>query len=156
MIILSLDELKVIDLIKILSEPKTKINFSKKRLKDIRKDFNKSRHMFSGSKIKQIRKNLYDIKNPRILSRSKINEIEKDLIELEESLSKLNKYYDYDNIEYKRIRDIENLFVEFDGDYYKPIKLKVLLMIITLNMKVEETRTKIYHLKYILILLDHT
>ena len=86
MIILSLDELKVIakkrgikdyenksedDLIKILSEPKTKLNFSKKRIKDIRKDFNKSRHMFSGSKIKQIRKNLYNIKNPRILSRSK-------------------------------------------------------------------------------------
>ena len=46
--------------------------------------------MFSGTKIKQIRKNLYNIKNPRILSRSKINEIEKDLIELEESLSKLN------------------------------------------------------------------
>ena len=101
--------------------------------------------MFSGTKIKQIRKNLYNIKNPRILSRSKINEIEKDLIELEESLSKLNKYYNYDNIEYKRIRDIENLFGEFDDDYYKPIK--VLLMIITLNMKVEETRTKIYHLK---------
>ena len=80
--------------------------------------------MFSGSKIKQIRKNLYNIKNPRILSRSKINEIEKDLIELEESLSKLNKYYDYDNTEQTRIRDLENLFGEFDDDYYKPIKIK--------------------------------
>ena len=59
------------DLIKILSEPKTKINFSKKIIKKIWKDFNKSRHMFSGSKIKQIRKNLYNIKNPRILSRLK-------------------------------------------------------------------------------------
>ena len=61
MIILSLDKLKVIakkrgikdyenksedDLIKILSEPKTKINFPKKRIKNIRKDFNKSRHVF--------------------------------------------------------------------------------------------------------------
>ena len=90
MIILSLDELKVIakkrgikdyenksedDLIKILCEPKTKINFSKKRIKDIREDFKILRHMFSGSKIKHIRKNLYDIKNSRILSRSKIKEI---------------------------------------------------------------------------------
>ena len=80
--------------------------------------------MFSGWKIKQIRKNLYDIKNPRILSQSKIKEIEKDLIELEESDSKLSKYYNYNNIEYKRIRDIENLFGEFDDDYYKPIKTK--------------------------------
>ena len=35
--------------------------------------------MFSGSKIKEIRKNLYVIKNPRNLSGSKIKEIEKDL-----------------------------------------------------------------------------
>ena len=133
MVILSPDELKVIakkrgikdyenkfedDLIKILSEPRKKLKLSKKSIKDIRKDLNKSRHMFSGSKIKQIRKNLYDIKNPRILSWSKINEIEKDLIELEGSLSKLNKYYNYNNIEYKRIRDIENLFGEFDDDCY--------------------------------------
>ena len=107
MIILSLDELKVIakkrgikdyenksedDLIKILSEPRTKLKLSKKRIKDIREDFNKLRNTISGSKIKQIRKNLYDIKNPRILSRLKIKEIEKDLIDLGESLSKLNKY----------------------------------------------------------------
>ena len=73
MIILSLDELKVIakkigikdyenksedDLIKIFSKPNTKLKLSKKRIKDIRKDFNKSRHMFSGSKLKQIRKNI--------------------------------------------------------------------------------------------------
>ena len=80
MIILSLDELKVIakkrgikdyenksedDLIKILSEPRTKLKLSKKRIKDIREDFNKLRHTFSGSKIKQIRKNLYNIKKPK-------------------------------------------------------------------------------------------
>ena len=63
--------------------------------------------MFLGSKIKQIRKSLYNIKNLRIFSRSKINEIEKDVIELEETLSKLNKYHNYDNNEYKKIRDIK-------------------------------------------------
>ena len=63
--------------------------------------------MFLGSKIKQIRKSLYNIKNSRSFSRSKINEIEKDVIELEETLSKLNKYHNYDNNEYKKIRDIK-------------------------------------------------
>ena len=94
-------------MIKILSEPRSKLKLSKKRIKYIREDFNELRHMFSGSKIKEVRKNLYGIKNPTILSRSKIKEIENYLIELEESLSKLNKYYNYDNIEYKTIRDIE-------------------------------------------------
>ena len=137
MIILSLDELRVIakkrgikdyenksedDLIKILSEPKTKINFSKKRIEDIRKDFNKSRYIFSGSKIKQIRKNLHDIENSRYLSRSKIKEIEQNLIKLEKKLSK--KYHDYDDNKYKGIRDVENLFDQpTEEDYYKPIKI---------------------------------
>ena len=72
MTILSLDKLKLIakdtgvkdyknksedDLIKIPSESKTK-------------DVNKSRHMFSRSKIKQIRKNLHDVKNQKSLSKS--------------------------------------------------------------------------------------
>ena len=80
MISLSLDELKLVaknrgikdyenksedDLIKILSELKTKISLSKKKIEVIRKDVNKSRHIFSKSKIKQIRKSLYDIKKPK-------------------------------------------------------------------------------------------
>ena len=69
-------------LIRILSEPKTKISLSKKRIEDTRKDVNKSRHMFSESKIKQIRKRLYDIKNPKSLSKSKIKEIEKIFLNL--------------------------------------------------------------------------
>ena len=42
--------------------------------------------------------------------KSKIKEIEKNLNELEEGLSKLKKYYDYDDIKYKGIRDVGNLF----------------------------------------------
>ena len=53
----------------------------------------------------------------------KIKEIEKNLLKLEKNLSKLKKYYDYDDIEYKGIRDVKNLFdSSFDEDYYKPIK----------------------------------
>ena len=75
-----------------------------------------------------IRKNLYDIKKTKNLSKLKIKEIKENIIELAESLFKLSKYYDYDDIEYKGIRDVRNLFngVVFnrstDEDYYKPIK----------------------------------
>ena len=55
-------------LIKILSEPKTKTSYSKRKIRDIRKDFNKPRYKFSKSKIIEIRKNLYNIKNPENLS----------------------------------------------------------------------------------------
>ena len=38
---------------------------------------------------------------------------------------KLNKFYDYDDIEFKGIRDVENLFNQStDEDYHKPIKTK--------------------------------
>ena len=78
MINLSLNELKLIaksrnikdykdksenDLIKILSEPKPKINLSKKKIKEIKKDFRELRYGFSKSKINKFRKSLYNIKN---------------------------------------------------------------------------------------------
>ena len=41
---------------------------------------------------------------------------------LEENLSKTKKYYDYDDTEYKGIRDVKDLFdLSIDEDYYKPI-----------------------------------
>ena len=67
--------------------------------------------------------------------KSKTKEIEQHLTELEGSLFKFNKYCDYDDIGYKGIRDVENLFngITFNRntfnwstyeDYYKPIKTK--------------------------------
>ena len=46
---------------------------------------------------------------------------------LEKSLSKLKRYYDYDDIEYKGIRDVGNLFNQStnEEDYYKPIKTNI-------------------------------
>ena len=56
------------------------------------------------------------------LSTPEIWEIEKNLLELEKNLFKQKKYYD-DNIKYKGIRDVRNLFdLSIDEDYYKPIK----------------------------------
>ena len=83
---------------------KSENDFDDERLKTIREKFNKSRDKFLKPKIKEIRRNLYEIKNKKNLSQSKIKKIEKNSLELEESLSKIKKYYDYDDIEYKGIR----------------------------------------------------
>ena len=57
------------------------------------------------------------------LPTQKLKDIDKNLLELEESLYKHKKYYDYDDFEYKGIRDVENLFNQStDGDYYKSIR----------------------------------
>ena len=58
--------------------------------------------------IAKVRRNLYEIENKKNLSKSKIKKIEKNILELEESFSKLKKYYDYYKIEYKGIRDVRN------------------------------------------------
>ena len=80
MINLSLNELKLIaksrnikdyknksenDLIKILSEPKLKINLSKNKIKEIKKDFSKLRYGFSKSEINEFRRSLYNTKNQK-------------------------------------------------------------------------------------------
>ena len=67
------------DLIKILTEPKPKINLSKKKIKDIKKDFSKLRYGFSKSKINEFRRSIYNIKNKQNLSASEIKETTKKL-----------------------------------------------------------------------------
>ena len=78
MINLSLNELKLIaksrsvkdydnkfedDLMKIFSKPKPKLNFTKRKIKEIKKDFSELRYGFSKSKLYEFRKSLYNIKN---------------------------------------------------------------------------------------------
>ena len=98
MINLSLDELKLIaqsrnisnyenksqkDLVKALRKPKPKpkikIRINKKKLEEIKKDFNELRHKFSKKEIDKYRKTFYDIKNYKHLSESEIEELEKIL-----------------------------------------------------------------------------
>ena len=58
----------------------------------------------------------------RTLLNKKIKEIERNLTELEENLFKTRKYYDYDDIEYRGIRNVRDLFdLSINEDYYKPI-----------------------------------
>ena len=104
---------------------KPKTSFSKAKIETIRKEFNESRYKFSKLKIKEIRKNLYDIENEKTPSESKIKEIERNFTKLEENLSKTKKYYDYDDLEYRGIRSVRDLFdLSIDEDYYKPIIAK--------------------------------
>ena len=108
-------------LLSVLDESKSIDNAKIRRIKE---DFNELRDMFIKPKIKEIRKKLYEIENKN-LSESKTKEIEKNLFELDEGLSRLKKYDDYDDVEYKWIRDVGNLFNQsIDEDYYKPIKTK--------------------------------
>ena len=76
-----------------------------------------------------MRRSHYNIKNQKNLSTSEIKDTEKNVLELEKILSRLKKYYDYDDTKYRGIIDIENLFNgkllhRVDKDYYKPIKTK--------------------------------
>ena len=101
------------------SEPvkESEKNFDDARIKKIKKDLNELRDTLSKRKIKKTRKVLYRIEN------KKIKEIEKNLPKLEKRLSKLKKYYDYDDVEYKG-RDVKNLFnLSINEDYYEPIKI---------------------------------
>ena len=101
---------------------KQKTSFSKARIKEIREEFNELRYKFSKLKIKEIRKNLYEIENKKNVSESKMKEIEKNLTELEETLSKTKTYYDYDDSEYREIRNVRDLFdLSIEEDYYEPI-----------------------------------
>ena len=78
-----------------------KITKDQKRLQKIRKDFNELRHRFSKSQIKEISKNLFDIKNQKNLPTQKINEIVESLFKLEERLSNFKKYRFQDNFKYR-------------------------------------------------------
>ena len=120
-----LSALKESESLKESEKPKT--NFSKAGIEKIRKEFNESRHKFSKSKINEIRRNLYDIEIEKGLSESKIKEIERNLTELEENFLKqkiMMKTNHYDDIEYRGIRNVKDLFdLPIDEDY-KPIITK--------------------------------
>ena len=91
---------------------------NKKRIDDIREELKNPKYNISKSESKDIKRNLYDIEKQRKISLKKTS---KYLDELDERITRLNKYHDYDDLEYKGIKDIANLFkILIDKDYYKP------------------------------------
>ena len=69
--------------------------FESESVKESEKNFHDTRIekiRFSKSKIKEIRRRFYEIKNKKNLSKSKIKETETNLFELKNNLFKLKKY----------------------------------------------------------------
>ena len=91
---------------------------NKKRIDNIREELKNPKYNVSKSESKDIKRNLYNIEKQRKISLKKTS---KYLDELDERITRLDKYHDYDDFEYKGIKDIENLFkISIDKDYYKP------------------------------------
>ena len=108
---------------KLLDALKTSENKNKTRIEKIREEIKKLQHKFFRQELKKIKKNLYEIENKKGLSASK--ETKKYLNKLEEKIYKLIEYYDYDENEYRGIRDLRDLFdSSISEDYYRPIIVK--------------------------------
>ena len=86
---------------------KAKIICQKKGLLSVLNE-SKSAKSLDNAEIKKIKVDFNELRN-RFL-KPKIKEVEKNVLQLVESLFKLKKYYYYDNTEYKGIRNLGNLF----------------------------------------------
>ena len=98
------------DLLKILSQPKPKISISKKKLKELEKDFRELRHKFSKEEIDKFRKSFYNIKNHRNIYTSEIKGAEKNRSELGESIMSIKSFDDGYNDENRDIDGTRRLF----------------------------------------------
>ena len=105
MIFLSLKDLKAIaksrdikdyenksakDLLKLFIDSNIKLGISKKKFKEIEKNFKELRHSISKKQINKFRKSFYNGKNNGSIYTSKIKEAEKNLFELEKSIQSIN------------------------------------------------------------------
>ena len=91
---------------------------NKKRIDDIREELKNPKHNILKSESKDIKRNLYNVEKQRKISLKKTS---KYVDELDKRILRLDKYHDYDDFEYKGIKDVEKLFkISIDKDYYKP------------------------------------
>ena len=91
---------------------------NKKRIDDITEELKNPNYNILKSESKNIKRNLYNIEKQRKISLKKTSQY---LDELDKRILKLDKYHDYDDYEYKGIKDIETVFkISNDKDYYKP------------------------------------
>ena len=91
---------------------------NKKQIDDKRVELKNPTYNISKSELKDIKSTTYNIEKQKQISSKKTS---KYLDELDKRILKLDKYHDYDDYEYKGIKDIENLFkISIDKDCYKP------------------------------------
>ena len=89
---------------------------NKERIDNIREDLKDLNYKLSNRELKEIKTNLYDIEKRKKISTNKY------LDELDNKILKLEKYQDYDDHEYKGIKDLFKPSI--DKDYYKPVLVK--------------------------------
>ena len=95
---------------------------NKERIDNIRENLKKLRYKLSKSELKEIKSNIYKIEKRKKISSRKTD---KYLNELDKKIDQLEKYHDYDDFEYKGIKDIKDLFkLLIDKDHYKPVLVK--------------------------------
>ena len=83
-----------------------------------REELKNPTYNISKNELKDIKSTLYNIEKQKKISSK---ETSKYLGELDKRILKLDKYHDYDDYEYKGIKDIENLVkISIEKDYYKP------------------------------------
>ena len=80
---------------------------NKERIDNIREDLKDVTHKHSKSELKEIKTSLYNIEKRKKICSKKTN---KYLDDLDKKIFKLEKYHDYDDHEFKGIKDIKGLF----------------------------------------------
>ena len=91
---------------------------NKERVDNIGEGLKNPLYNISKKELKDIKSTLYNIeKNKKIITKKTSKYLDK----LDKRIQELDKYQDYDDFEYKGIKDIEDLFtITIDEDYYKP------------------------------------
>ena len=92
---------------------------NKERIDVVREELKELSYKISKSELKEIKKNLYQIENKKGLL--ELKKPKKYFDELDEKISKLDKYYHDDCFEYRGIKNVPDLFkLSIDKDHYKP------------------------------------
>ena len=124
-------------------------NKNKTRIDEIREEIKELGHKLSRQELKKIKKNLYEIENKK--GRLESKKTKKYLNKLEERIYKLNKYYDYDDVKYRGIKAIKDLFdLSISEDYYKPI----IVNIASNNNNIQSKGDKILTIKEYLSMIE--
>ena len=91
---------------------------NKERIDNIREELKNPLYNISKKESKDVKSTLYNIEKTKKISSKKPS---KYLDKLDKRIFELDKYQDYDDYEYKGIKNIRDLFkVTIDKDYYQP------------------------------------
>ena len=95
---------------------------NRERIDNIKDELKNPKYNISESESKDTKRTLYNIEKRNVVGSKKTS---KYLNELDKKILKLDKYHDYDDCEYKGIKNIKDLFkLSIDEDYYKAVLVK--------------------------------